>query len=134
MTAWRKSPSALIEFFDKALPDDPRVERRRMFGYPCAFVNGQLFTGLHQDSMIVRLGEAERAELLREAGAAIFEPMAGRAMREYVVLPPDMTARSAKAWVARGLAYAAALPAKKKPAKKTTVKKAPAKKPSPAKR
>ncbi len=48
MPTWKKSSPALIAYFDKALPDDPRVERRQMFGYPCAFVNGQLFTGLHQ--------------------------------------------------------------------------------------
>lgn len=116
MPTWRKAPPALIAFFEKALPEDPRVERRQMFGYPCAFVNGQLFTGLHQDAMIVRLGEAERAELLKRQGASIFQPMPGRTMREYVVLPPDMTARDAKAWLARGFAYAATLPAKKKPA------------------
>jgi hypothetical protein len=33
---WRKSPDALIVLFDAALLDDPRVERRKMFGYPCA--------------------------------------------------------------------------------------------------
>ncbi len=128
MPTWKKSSPALIAFFDKALPADPRVERRQMFGYPCAFVNGQLFTGLHQESMIVRLGEGERAELLKEKGATIFRPMPGRTMREYVALPPAMTAGEAKAWVARGFAYAAALPAKKKPAKKAAAKKSPAKK------
>lgn len=128
MPTWKKSSPALIAFFDKALPSDPRVERRQMFGYPCAFVNGQLFTGLHQESMIVRLGESERGELLRERGATIFQPMPGRTMREYVALPPAMTAGEAKAWVARGFAYAAALPPKKKPAKKADARKAPAKK------
>ncbi len=78
--------------------------------------------------MIVRLGESERGELLREKGAAIFQPMPGRTMREYVALPPDMAAPRAKAWVARGFTYAAALPPKKKPAKKAAAKKSPAKK------
>jgi len=37
--AWRKSPEPLIQLFDEALPDDPLIERRKMFGYPCAFIN-----------------------------------------------------------------------------------------------
>jgi TfoX/Sxy family transcriptional regulator of competence genes len=113
MAAWRKSPPELIAFFDDVLPDDPRVERRKMFGYPCAFAGGNMFTGLHQESMIVRLGEADREKLLRENGAARFEPMSGRPMREYVALPPTMAAKDARAWVARSLDYAASLPAKK---------------------
>jgi len=31
---WRKSPPELIAVFDAALPDDRRVQRRSMFGYP----------------------------------------------------------------------------------------------------
>ena len=91
---------------------DPRVERRKMFGYPCAFAGGNMFTGLHQESMIVRLGEAERAALLREKGAAPFVPVAGRPMREYVTLPPMMSAQDARVWTARSLDYAASLPPK----------------------
>ncbi len=78
-----------MELFD-ALQREVGGERRQMFGYPCAFENGQLFTGLFQDSLFVRLGERERAELLQAKGAALFEPMKGRPMREYVVLPPAM--------------------------------------------
>jgi hypothetical protein len=60
--AWEKSPESLIEAFHEALPDDDRIERRKLFGFPCAFVNGNMFTGLHQRDMIVRLPEDARAE------------------------------------------------------------------------
>jgi TfoX/Sxy family transcriptional regulator of competence genes len=112
---WTKSPPALIEAFDAALPDDPRVERRAMFGYPAAFANGHLFTGLHQDDWMVRLGEAERAKLLALPGAKPFEPTPGRRMREYAVLPAAIAAerRAARRWVAKALAYVGALPAKR---------------------
>ena len=40
--AWKKAPAALIDLFGASLPDDPRIERRQMFGYPAAFVNGNL--------------------------------------------------------------------------------------------
>ena len=112
---WTKSPPALIEAFAAALPDDPRVEPRAMFGYPAAFANGHLFTGLHQDDWMVRLGDAERAKLLALPGAKPFEPTPGRRMREYAVLPAAVAAerRAARRWVAKALAYVAGLPAKR---------------------
>ena len=85
--AWEKSSERLIEAFYAAVPDDDRVERRKMFGFACAFVNGNMFTGLHQRDMIVRLPEDGRAELLEMPGTNLFEPMAGRVMREYVAVP-----------------------------------------------
>ena len=85
-----KPPAALVELFRAALPEDPAVERRQMFGYPCAFVNGNMFTGLFQASMFVRLGEAQRRELLAVEGAATFAPMASRPMKEYVVIPESI--------------------------------------------
>ena len=84
---WRKSPDDLIALFHAALPDDPRIERRKMFGYPCAFVAGNLFTGLHQENVIVRLAERDRVAAIGKQGARLFEPMSGRPMREYIVLP-----------------------------------------------
>jgi TfoX/Sxy family transcriptional regulator of competence genes len=109
---WRKAPAELVETFHASLPDDGRVEPRKMFGYPCAFVSGNMFTGLHGDRMIVRLPEQGRDELLRMPGAAPFVPMPGRPMREYVVVPPDMPLDKRRAWVKRSLEWAATLPPK----------------------
>lgn len=112
-----KSPSWLIALFD-ALRPGVGGERRQMFGYPCAFENGQLFTGLFGDSLFVRLGEQDRAELLKTKGAAPFEPMKGRPMKEYVVLPPAMLEdeEAVTSWMRRGLDFVRSLPPKKKPA------------------
>ena len=92
-----------------------------MFGYPCAFVNGNMFTGLHQDNMIVRLPEERREALKETGGASSFEPMKGRVMREYVALSaadigtPDTLASR----VSEAFDFAAAMPPKeKKPRKK----------------
>ncbi len=41
--AWIKAPPEMIELFAASLPLDPATERRTMFGYPCAFVNGNMF-------------------------------------------------------------------------------------------
>jgi hypothetical protein len=42
----------------------PSAERRKMFGHPCAFVGGNMATGLFADSWMVRLPDTERTELL----------------------------------------------------------------------
>ena len=118
---FEKSPPWLVELFGEALASTPG-ERRQMFGYPCGFLNGQLFCGLFASSMFVRLGEAERQELLAREGARVFDPMGGRPMREYVVLPPDVLddAGALRSWLSRAAAYAAALPPKKTSAKRRT--------------
>lgn len=112
---FRRSPPGLIDAFDAALPPDSRIERRPMFGYPCAFTGGRLFTGLHGADIMVRLGEEDRAKLLAMPGARTFEPMAGRPMREYILVPPGFhaDAHTLRAWMLRALEFTASLPPKK---------------------
>ena len=69
---WKKSPTELIAAFDAAIAGKPGVERRQMFGYPSAFLKGNLLSGLFQDQMMVRLSEADRAKAsLRSGGHAV---------------------------------------------------------------
>lgn len=109
---WTKSPPELVEVFEAAFPDPPAVARQ-MFGYPAGFVNGNLFMSLFEDSIVLRLPDGPRAELLA-MGAATFEPMAGRPMREYVRVPPAIAASPGDlgSWVAKALAYGKSLPPK----------------------
>jgi TfoX/Sxy family transcriptional regulator of competence genes len=111
--AWKKTSPDLVAAFDKAVPASPRVTRRPMFGYASAFVNGNMFAGTFQDSIVVRLAETDRAALLKLKGAAPFEPM-GHPMKEYVVVPASLVAKSKElgAWIERGHRYALTLPAK----------------------
>jgi hypothetical protein len=81
------SPPELIEFFDRLLPDDPDIKKRKMFGYPCCFINGNLAAGLHADNLLLRLSEADRSAFLKLPESKIFEPMPGRPMKEYVLVP-----------------------------------------------
>ena len=86
-----------------------------MFGYPSAYVNGNMFAGLFKDSMILRLPDDLR-EVLILAGGEPFAPMPGRVMREYVTVPESILSNRAKlkAWVGKSQEYAEALPPKEK--------------------
>ena len=117
---WQKSPEALIDLFHQALPEDPRVVRKKMFGSAGAFVGGNLFASLHGKNVVVRLPDSARAELLAQPNVKLFEPMAGRPMREYVELPTDMLENpiELRDWLGQAFDYANGMPEKeKKPAK-----------------
>jgi len=64
-----------------------------MFGYASAFVNGNMFRRTFKDSIVVRLAEVDRAALLKLKGGRSFEPMPGRPMKEYAVVPPSIVAK-----------------------------------------
>jgi TfoX/Sxy family transcriptional regulator of competence genes len=116
--SWRKAPPELVDKFNSVIPGPP-AQTRQMFGYPAAFVGGNMFMGLHEDRFILRLPEQEREKLLNVAGAEVFEPMAGRPMKEYIVVPQSVLSSSAKlkSWIEKSLDYAKSLPAKKPKAK-----------------
>jgi len=129
MVKWRKPPEELIEYFHTLIPDGPGpVEFRPMFGSPCYWCRGNMFTTVHQESIVVRLSDADREVLLQEPDVELFEPMEGRPMREYVVLPPRIAddPEAAREWMARGLAYVATMPPKEKKKRKTRKRKPPA--------
>ena len=112
---WQKSPQELTDLFETVFPDPPAAQRK-MFGYPAGFVNGNMFMGLFQDQMILRLPEDGRQELIRKHGAKVFEPMPGRPMKEYVSLPRSLMddRKELAAWVSKALDYGASLKPKSK--------------------
>ncbi|MEK7328704.1 MAG: TfoX/Sxy family protein [Chloroflexota bacterium] len=115
MEKFKPAPDWIKELFADTLGDFPMAEQRKMFGYPCAFVNGQMFVGVFGDKLMMRLAEAERAKFLKLEGAKQFEPMPGRAMKEYVEVPDEiLKSAELKKWLKKSLAYAQSLPPKVK--------------------
>ena len=103
------------EFFRSILPDDPRITIRPMFGNMSAFVNGNMFAGLFGNDLFVRLSEESRKDLLEKKGASLLEPMKGKPMKDYVVLPRAWRNQSetTRLWIIRSLEWTSKLPPKK---------------------
>jgi hypothetical protein len=114
MPTFSKSPPELVERFGAVLDRYPAAARKKMFGYPAAFVGGNMATGLFADRWVVRLPDAE-IEAAKAAGAGSFEPVPGKPMKAFVAIPQaDVDDDVAvAAWVERGLAHAASMPPKK---------------------
>ena len=110
---WPRSSDAARERFEAGIAGIEGLEQRQMFGYPAAFIGGNLTTSLHRESWLVRLPQADLDERVA-AGWSVFEPMPGRPMRGYVAMPPEVAADpdQARAWVERAAAYVRTLPPK----------------------
>jgi TfoX/Sxy family transcriptional regulator of competence genes len=116
MKKWKPAPAEAVAAFEEATSSLPGAEPRKMFGYSCVFAKGNMFAGLHEVGMILRLPDMQRTEFLRLKGAEQFEPMPGRVMREYVVVPKMLlkAPKELRDWVEKSLAYVSSLPAKPK--------------------
>jgi TfoX/Sxy family transcriptional regulator of competence genes len=86
-----------------------------MFGNISAFVNGNMFAGLFGNKLFVRLSDEDRRKLLEKKGASLLEPMKGKPMREYIVLPKAWRNQqeTVRQWIARSLDWTSKLPPKK---------------------
>lgn len=124
MPKFKPASEAVVSLFQTTVSCLPDLELRKMFGYPCAFVNGQMLTGVFGDRIMLRLSERDRARFLELPGAKAFEPMPGRPMHEYVELPTHVmnSPDHFNHWLKRGYEYVGTLPPKTKKSRK--VKKA----------
>ena len=115
---WEKSSEQLVALFEELAPQDPGVTSKKMFGWPCCFVNGNLFAGLHKQSMIFRLPDADRAAFVELGGTRNFEPMPGRKVKGYMIMadPLDRDRSVLAQWMRRSLAFTRSLPPKAKKA------------------
>jgi len=101
--------------FEALAPETPGLHRRQMFGQPAAFLNGHMFFGVFGDRLFLRLSVADRLEAFKRGKMTTFEPMPGRPMKEYVVLPDRLLkdAPATRAWIERSMGYVRGLPPKK---------------------
>ena len=88
-----------------------------MFGFPAYFLNNNMFTGTFEDNLFLRLSKVDREKIMKDHRTVRpFEPMPGRAMKEYVVLPKSLYSdkKSFSKWLNKSMKYVSSLPQKEK--------------------
>jgi TfoX/Sxy family transcriptional regulator of competence genes len=110
-----KPAPAAVKRFEELTPKGPNVTSKKVFGQPAAFVNGNMFFGVFGASVFVRLSETDRSDAEGIPGFKAFEPMPGRPMKGYFVVPRSVLASRTQfpQWVERSMRFASSLPPKK---------------------
>jgi TfoX/Sxy family transcriptional regulator of competence genes len=117
---WKKVSAELSELLEGALKDYD-CQKRMMFGCPAYFINNNMFTGVHQDNIILRLSEEHRTKIKTEYDEAEpFEPMEGRVMKEYMVVPEVLYSDTEEfdTWMKLSYQFVSQLPPKQKKSRK----------------
>jgi TfoX/Sxy family transcriptional regulator of competence genes len=107
--------------FDETLAERTRqrlarrknIEEKKMFGGIVFFLNGNMLVGVWKDSLIVRLGQDQQDEALREPHVREFD-ITGRPMRNWVLVESEgvQADDQLKGWIQRAVKFVGTLPAK----------------------
>ena len=113
MEKWQKPDEKIIALYHKIVDQLDGVEQRSMFGCPCSFVKGNMFFGVFQDQLFLRMGEDQREELEKSTRFKSFSPM-GKIMKAYIAIPGEIVSEQEKllALVNNALTVALLLPQK----------------------
>lgn len=115
----KKPTPEAIAAFEESLPTNPEVVRKKMFGMPAAFVNGNMFFGVFDNGLTARVGPDRMADLTQQPGVGQFEPMPGRPWKDYVHADASLDSQVLSELALEALAHTAKMPAKvPKPRKK----------------
>ena len=76
------------ELADDLAAQNDDVTLGKMFGMPCVKRGGKAIAGFWQESVVFKLPDAvARERALALEGSELFDPMGGRPMKEWVVVP-----------------------------------------------
>jgi TfoX/Sxy family transcriptional regulator of competence genes len=96
------------------------LTERKMFGGLCLMLNGNMFAGIINDELMLRVGAERSDELLGRPGARPMD-FTGRPMKGYLYVEPAAFAGEVAlaGWLGQALGFVEALPPKggSKPAK-----------------
>jgi TfoX/Sxy family transcriptional regulator of competence genes len=115
-TKFDKAPPELVEFIASKM-HNVKCEYRKMFGYPAYFINGNMFAGLFGDKLFLKLSETDTTEIKKTCeDVGGLEPMPGRRMKGYVVLPKPVYSNDAlfAEWLNRSIKYVSSLSPRQK--------------------
>jgi TfoX/Sxy family transcriptional regulator of competence genes len=90
------------------------TDSKKMFGGICYLLNGNMFSGVYKDFLILRLGEDTSARALKSSHVKPFD-MTGRPMKGWVMVAKGGTDTDEKleAWLNKAKDFAQNLPPKK---------------------
>ena len=80
---------------DQIMRDIPEAKAGKMFGMPGYMVNGKLAVGVHNDDVVAKVGVERAKALIGSSGISTFEPMPGRAWKDWIKLTGDLNQRRA---------------------------------------
>ena len=88
--AWKKPSEELSQFLDGKMSSFD-VKKKRMFGCPAYFANDNMISVVFENDIFIRLSDQDRKKIISESDEVMpFEPVKGRVMKEYVVLPDSL--------------------------------------------
>ena len=111
---FEKPSQEMLTWFENHAPEGSSISKRKMFGYPCRFFNNNMFIGLFESQVFLRLSSHDKEEFLQIDGAEQFKPLPGKIMKEYVIIPSKILTNEdkLKQWITRSIQYVATLPPK----------------------
>jgi hypothetical protein len=80
---------------NQMLAGTPGAKPGKMFGLPGYKVNGKLAVGLFETGIVAKVGPTRVQELVGKPGIEAFEPMPGRAWKDWVLLTGHFDEHSA---------------------------------------
>jgi hypothetical protein len=97
----------------KSLARKRGIEEKTLFGCFCLLLNGNVLVGVWKKSLIVRLGNEQGEDALREPHVRPFD-ITGKAMKGWVVVAPEGICDEDQLgqWIRRALKFVGNLPAK----------------------
>ena len=98
----------------EVLADRPGISERAMFGGLAFLVDGKMFVGIRNASLMARVGPERHQDALAMPSVRVMD-FTGRPMRGYVYIDPPAFAadQDLRAWVVWCVEFVAKLPAKK---------------------
>lgn len=113
----KTAPNEKLEQYEKLVATNPEVERKGAAN-PYTSLNGNMFTLFHQQqTLAIRLPEAEREKFLKKYNAKLFEAY-GTVMKEYVEVPDTLLKKTKELQKYFDLSYEYAKTLRSKPTRK----------------
>jgi TfoX/Sxy family transcriptional regulator of competence genes len=119
MPKFEKTSEKVLRIFDD-LTAGIDAEHRKMFGYPCLFVGGNMMCGTFSENLFFRIKVEEQDSVKKDKTVKDFEPLPGRRMKEYVSVDATRAGMPLmKKLLKKSLDYTGSLPPKKKSVQKS---------------